>query len=172
LKLREPFVFLTDRCLGRYEVPDAVRAALAREERLERLDDHYAPNAADAVWITEVGAKGWVVLTKDSAMRSNPLEVMAMLSARTAVFIFGNANVGAKQIAGAFTTALPRIRTAVRRFKVGTHPKAGRAQIARLARRTRRLNHGFWPTTRRYHAHPRVSPSKRYQHLGRVWTPS
>ena len=54
------------------------------------------------------------MLTKDSAIRSNPLEVMAMLSARTAVFIFGNANVSSKQIATAFTTALPRIRTATR----------------------------------------------------------
>jgi hypothetical protein len=125
LKLHEPFTFLTDRCPCKYEVPDAVRAALGEGERMERLDDHYAPDAADALWIPEVGAKGWVVLTKDSAMRKNPLEVTAMLSARTAVFIFGNANV--KQIAAAFTTALPRIRTAVRRFNV---PLLGRVNVA------------------------------------------
>jgi hypothetical protein len=53
LKLREPFTFLTDRCLGKYEVPDAVRAALEGGERVERLDDHYAPDAADALWIPE-----------------------------------------------------------------------------------------------------------------------
>jgi hypothetical protein len=127
LKLREPFTFLTDRCLGKYEVPDAVRAVLDEGEQLVRLDDHYAPDAADALWIPEIGTKGWVVLTKDSAMRSNPLEVMAMLSARTAIFIFGNANVTGKQLATAFTTALPRIRTAVRRFKV---PLLGRVNVA------------------------------------------
>ncbi len=126
MKLHEPLIFLTDRCLGKYEVPTAVRAALGEGELLERLDDHYAPDAADARWITEVGARGWVVLTKDSALRSNPLEVQAMLSAKTAIFIFGNANVSGRQIATAFTTALPRIRRAVRRFSV---PLLGRVNV-------------------------------------------
>jgi hypothetical protein len=41
--------------------------------------------------------------------------------------LFGNANVSGKQIASAFAIALPRIRTAVRRFKV---PLVGRVSVA------------------------------------------
>jgi hypothetical protein len=127
LKLREPFTFVTDRCLGKYDVPDAIRSALRDGEKIERLDDHYAPNAEDAKWIPDVGAKGWIILTKDSALRRNPLEVRAMLSARTGVFIFGNASVTSKQLANGLMLALPRVRTAVRRFAV---PVIGRINLA------------------------------------------
>ena len=57
----------------KYEVPNEIRLALEEGETLERLDDHYAPNALDDVWIPEVGAKGWVVLTQEARFGAAPL---------------------------------------------------------------------------------------------------
>lgn len=113
----EPFTFLIDRCLGSKIVAGAMLPALKPGERIELLDDHFAQDALDPVWIPVVGAKGWVILTKDKAIRRNPLEIQALLAADTAVFIFMNANVAGPQIGAALVLALPGVRTAARRFK-------------------------------------------------------
>lgn len=118
MKPREPFTFFVDRCLGKHDVPNGIRSELLANENVECLDDHYAQNAEDAVWISEIGAKGWIVITKDAALRRNPLEIRAMLAAKTAFFIFGNASATGAQMAAGLKTALPRIRKAARRFEV------------------------------------------------------
>ena len=61
--LPEPVLFL-DECLGRTDVPDALRANGAR---VELLHQHFSLSTADEVWLAEVGRRGWVVLTKTSA---------------------------------------------------------------------------------------------------------
>jgi hypothetical protein len=127
LKPPEPFTFLIDRCLGRVAVPDAIRAILEGGERVEHLDEHFPQNAKDDEWITAIGQRGWIILTKASALRRNPLEIAAMKSAETAVFIFANANAKSEQVAAGFRIALPRIRRATRRFAV---PVLGRVNLA------------------------------------------
>ena len=47
---------------------------------MEIHDDHFAPDTPDTVWLAEVGARGWVVLTKDSRIRRHPLELQALLA--------------------------------------------------------------------------------------------
>jgi predicted nuclease of predicted toxin-antitoxin system len=127
LKPPEPFTFLIDRCLGRLAVPDAIRAVLEGGERVEHLDDHFPQNAKDDEWIPVVGQRGWIILTKDSNLRRNPLEIAAMKSAETAVFIFANGNAKSDQVAAGLRIALPRIRRATRRFAV---PVLGRVNLA------------------------------------------
>jgi len=104
-----------------------MRAALAKGESLNLLDDYFAPTTLDATWIPEVGAKGWVILTKDTAMRRNPLEIQALLSAGTAVFFFANASLPGSKVGDALALALPGMRTAMRRFKV---PVMGRVNAS------------------------------------------
>jgi hypothetical protein len=48
---------------------------------VEVHDDHFAPDAPDAVWLRVVGERGWVVLTKDERIRRRPLEREALLTA-------------------------------------------------------------------------------------------
>ncbi len=127
MRLPEPFTFFLDRCLGTKAVPRVITPALAQEEKLILLDDHFASNALDASWIPQVGAKGWVIITKDSAMRRNPLEIQALLAARTAVFFFANASLLGSQVGDALALALPGMRKAIRRFKV---PLIGRVNAA------------------------------------------
>jgi PIN like domain len=123
----EPFTFLLDRCLGTIAVPAILKPALATGEELILLDDHFPPNTLDANWIPVVGSKGWVIITKDSAMRRNPLEINALLAAQTAVFFFSNCRVPANLIGDALALALPSMRTAIRRFKV---PMMGRVSAS------------------------------------------
>lgn len=59
-KLREPFVFFVDECLGRYEVPDGLRAAIADGEQVVTRPK----GTLDLVWIPEADANGWVCFTK------------------------------------------------------------------------------------------------------------
>lgn len=127
MRLPEPFTFLLDRCLGTKAVPQVITPALAEGEKLILLDDHFAPNTLDAAWIPEVGAKGWVIITKDTAMRRNPLEIQALLAAGTAVFFFANASLLGSKVGDALALALPGMRKAMRRFKV---PVIGRVNAA------------------------------------------
>lgn len=58
--------FFVDRSLGARDVPEALRSAGVL---VEVHDDHFAPDTPDIVWLAEVGARGWIVLTKDSRIR-------------------------------------------------------------------------------------------------------
>ena len=44
--------------------------------------DHFADDADDATWISAVGQRGWVVLTKDKTIRTRPVELQALEAAK------------------------------------------------------------------------------------------
>jgi hypothetical protein len=71
VKLPELFVYFVDRSLGGRIVVDALRAA---GETAHAHDEHFAADTPDADWLSEVGKRGWVVLTKDKEIRRNQLE--------------------------------------------------------------------------------------------------
>lgn len=119
----KPLTFLVDRCLGRRAVPELMRTRLLAEEQLFHLDDFYPQDVKDDLWIPEVGAKGWVILTKDARIQYRPNEQAALLAATTAVFVYTNGNTTSERTAQAMVTALPSIREAVRRCDV---PMLGR----------------------------------------------
>ena len=74
----EPLVFFVDRSLGRKIIPEALRHA-GEEVRIH--DEHFPQNAKDEVWLTEVGQRGWIVLTKDTHIRYRATESAALLAA-------------------------------------------------------------------------------------------
>jgi hypothetical protein len=66
-KLLEPYTFYVERSLGGKVVPDAlVNAGL----KIERHQKHFEQDAEDVEWLPFCGTNGWVVLTKDKAIRS------------------------------------------------------------------------------------------------------
>lgn len=107
-RLREPFVYFVDECLGRHIVPGAVREAIDEGERVEVL----AQGTADVDWIPRAHHGGWVCLTKDRALRRRPNELAALLAADLAVFLVGEARGEAQ--AARIVLALPTIRRALR----------------------------------------------------------
>jgi hypothetical protein len=64
-------VFFLDRNLGRHIVASALRDAGAT---VEVMDDHFAADVEDTVWVPTIGSRRWIILSKDRHLRSNPLE--------------------------------------------------------------------------------------------------
>jgi hypothetical protein len=114
-RLPEPWTFFVDRSLGGRVVADALRAV---GEVVEVHDDHFARDAPDQLWLAEVGAKAWVVLSKDDRIRRNPVEREALLTAGVAAFFLGRSDLRGDQMAKAFAGALAAMKKALRRFGV------------------------------------------------------
>lgn len=107
-RLREPFIYFIDECLGRHVVPDALRAAIHEHERVEVLPQ----GTLDVEWIPLAHRGGWVCLTKDRALRRRPNELAALLAAEIAVFVVGEAR--GEVHAARIVAALPTVRRALR----------------------------------------------------------
>ncbi len=76
-------VFFLDHCIGRYRVANALRSA---GELVELHYMHFEPDAEDARWLSDVGKRGWVVITKDRHIKSNQIEIVSMIEANVACF--------------------------------------------------------------------------------------
>lgn len=102
--------FLVDRSLGRYKVPSEIRklgfvvhtlASVYGEGRAQRV--------SDAAWLKRAGRQGWVVLTKDDAIRRRPAEMQAFVAAGVRVFCLTTASLRAEEQAGRFVDNINRI---------------------------------------------------------------
>ena len=110
---RDAVTFFVDRCLGCYDVPNALReSGLIVEVHKE----HFDSDCEDSVWIAEVGRRGWIMLTKDKSFRTRRIEIAALMRANTATFVLTNSNATGRQHAAVFIRALPRIMKLVRDF--------------------------------------------------------
>ena len=98
--------FFVDRQLGRYTVPNALRAAGAR---VEIHDDHFAQSTPDIDWLAVVGARGWVAITKDQNIRRNPLERAAYEKAKVRGFVVTATGANGTEIAELLVRCLPRM---------------------------------------------------------------
>ncbi len=116
MKPPEPFTWFVDRSLGRRIVADLRAAGFEVEEH----DPHFAEDAPDAEWLGEAGRRGWVVLTKDKAVRHNALELAAIRTSGVACFSLGHGNLKAEQMAQAFIAARRRMEKTLRRFNPPT----------------------------------------------------
>lgn len=106
----ERLTYFIDRSLGSFDVADALRKIGIL---VEVHDDHFAQDTTDATWLTEVGRRGWIVLTKDSRIRRHPLETAALLGAGVAAFIVTAGGLTGKEMAELISAAMPRIERVV-----------------------------------------------------------
>jgi hypothetical protein len=81
---------------------------------VEVHDDHFAPDTPDTVWLVEVGARGWVVLTKDSRIRRHPLELQALLGANVAAFMVTATDLTGADMGRLLAAAIPKLTTLIR----------------------------------------------------------
>jgi predicted nuclease of predicted toxin-antitoxin system len=87
--------FFVDRCLGR-NVGFALRQSGLH---VEFHADHFADDANDETWISEVGQRGWVVLTKDKSIRKKPAELQAVVAAKVRMFTLSGGNLTGAEMA-------------------------------------------------------------------------
>jgi hypothetical protein len=112
----EPPTYFIDRCLGRVDVPQALRQVGAV---VELHDDHFKQDQDDADWLSIVGARGWIVLTKDKAIRRREIEIQALLNAGVGAFILTAGGMTGPTMAAAFVAAL---RTMARHSQTMARP--------------------------------------------------
>ena len=108
-------IYFVDRSLGRHRVADALREAGAR---VEVHDDHFGQACPDEEWLTEVGSRGWVVLTKDQQIRHRRLQRLAVAESNVRVFVLVSGDLAGEQMATAFVKALK----AMQRFALAHDP--------------------------------------------------
>jgi hypothetical protein len=108
------FTFFMDISLGQYETADVFRRALADRAEGDRLvmfrDAFETQDIDDVDWITTIAPREWVVLTKDEAIRRNPLERQALEAGRVAAFFLYRGDLTGAAAGRMFVLALPRIR--------------------------------------------------------------
>lgn len=109
-------VFCIDEALGGTIVAAALRAAGLR---VERLIDHHASGTEDAVWLPDVGRRGWVVLTKDKRMRFRLTEQIAIVKHGVRAFALTSGNMKATEMAASFLAAVPKMKRLLART---SHP--------------------------------------------------
>lgn len=123
--MTEP-VFFVDRALGEKVFP---RALVTAGIRAESHSVHFAPDAPDEIWISEVARKGWFALSNDKRIYVNPVQRAAVLEAGLGYFILTGANASADVLAANFIQTYP----ALLRF-VGRTPRPFVASVRRPSR--------------------------------------
>lgn len=81
---------------------------------MEVHDEHFASDTPDTAWLAEVGARGWIVLTKDSRIRRHPLELQSLLAANVAAFILTAMDLTGADMGRILVDALPKLTQLVR----------------------------------------------------------
>lgn len=110
----EPPTFFLDRTLGKNVFASSLRAAGLS---VVIHDDQFPPDARDAEWLPEVGARNWVVVTNDRHIRYRRLELAALRASKVRTFVFTRGNLTAAEMAAIFLRALPKIYSFLRKYR-------------------------------------------------------
>jgi predicted nuclease of predicted toxin-antitoxin system len=107
----ERHTFLVERPLGK-------RVTIALREYgfvVVAFTDHFADGAPDEEWIAKAATEGWVVLTKDAAVRRRPNERLAIKNSGLRVFALTRGTWRSEEMSGAFIAAARRIKNLLKR---------------------------------------------------------
>jgi hypothetical protein len=125
------FVYFTDRDLGK-RFPEILSL---HGLKVERHEDHFAPDTADELWLETVGSRGCIALTHDRRIRYKSNERDAVIRHGVALLVIvGTAPF--PELARAFVASLPRIEQFLSKHKPPFIAKVYRPSPAETARRT------------------------------------
>lgn len=131
-------VFFLDEGLGRYEVAQALRVA---GYEVKAHFQEFEPGTPDEVWLPRVGERGYLVLSKDDAIRLNHGQRRILLEAGVRAFFLGRADASGSAMAAAFLNAAPRMLRMARaesRALIARVHTDGRVTLIERARRRMR----------------------------------
>ena len=101
----------------------------------------FQPGTPDEIWLSTVGELGYLVLSKDDAIRLNQGQKRILLEANVRAFFLGRADASGSAMAAAFLNAAPRmVRIAMaedRGFIARVHADGRVTLIERAPRRMR-----------------------------------
>jgi hypothetical protein len=85
---------------------------------VELLRAHFAEGTPDEEWLSDVGKRGWVVLTRDQRIRRREVEVKALIAANVAAFVLTSGNLTGPATAQAFVHAYSRMQKMLRDYEL------------------------------------------------------
>ena len=85
--------------------PEAAKRARYRYSCFE----HFAEDTPDDEWLVEVGAKGWVVLTKDKRIRKRAVEKQAVIEAKVRIITLPSGEMTGQEMADVYLANRARI---------------------------------------------------------------
>lgn len=91
--------FYIDEYLGRHDVVGSLRGAGLT---VQPWFDHFPERTEDVVWLPYCGGRGWVVLTKDKAIRYIEAEAATVLSAGVRMFTLPKGSMSGGEMASVF----------------------------------------------------------------------
>jgi hypothetical protein len=80
----------------------------------EILADHFDINANDEDWLPEVGARGWILVTKDKRIQRRQNEIEAIVNAKVRAFIFLDGELSREVMIALIKLLMPKILEAIR----------------------------------------------------------
>jgi hypothetical protein len=83
--MNEPLeaTYFIDRDLGN-QFPEALRAAGLS---VERHDDHFTPSTRDEEWLSVIGERRWLGVTRDARIRYSPLALRVLMESGVKLFV-------------------------------------------------------------------------------------
>ena len=130
---RHKYTFFTDRNLGK-QFPNILKE---NGIAVERHFDHFADNATDEEWLSEIGKRGWYVLTHDQRIRYKPNEKEAVRIHGIGMFVLIG-KVPFPELAGNFVATYPRILRFIKK-----HPPPFIAKIYRSTKKSAKKQAGI-----------------------------
>lgn len=103
----DPLIFFLDRSIGKYVVAEALRN---KGIEVKLHDDIFAADAEDVEWLSAVGNKGWIVLTKDKNIKYRRAELDMVKKYKVRMFTFSGGNLKGTEMAEIFINALSKIK--------------------------------------------------------------
>lgn len=100
-----PLLFI-DRCAWSRKLGEALDAAGIR---FVAHHQKFAPACPDVEWMKAVGREGWIVLTRDQAIRRKPNELKAFRDAGLIMFALASGNASAEDTARLVVELYPKM---------------------------------------------------------------
>lgn len=106
-----PPILFIDRCAWSRRLGEALIAAgipfIAHHQR-------FAPACPDEEWMQVAGTEGWIVVTRDQAIRRKPNELKAFRAAKLIMFALASGNASAEDTAQLLVRLYPKMMGKVR----------------------------------------------------------
>jgi predicted nuclease of predicted toxin-antitoxin system len=98
--------FYVDESLSQVLFPQALRQCGLT---VYRVTDKFERGVSDPEWLPEAGRNGWIVLTKDKAIRRRPNEMMALMNSGVRAFVLAAGEITGADQAALFVRVLPKM---------------------------------------------------------------
>ena len=79
----------------------------------------FGTGTPDIVWLPQVGARGWVLITKDKSIRKREIELRALRESGVRAFRLTAGGLKGEEQARVFEEALPAMLRLLRRYATG-----------------------------------------------------